>query len=210
MSEGSPVLPVIVAGAGAVALYNLWWVPYRARLEVERLALEAARANMRGGMGAEDAIQHALAGACSAGAMAFKFPPSVAAPLCSAAGVIAEKLGKVLGKEAIVGGKKIGAGTKIAAKAVGKTTKTAVKSVRKVASWLGLGALPYGGGDFEDPHGRPATERPTSRKGRSLDSLAVARGKDVPGDVPWRWASPKPHRPSSAVAGAAYYMRHLK
>lgn len=213
----SPVLPIVVAGAGAFGLYHLWWVPYQARLEVERLALAAAAANVKNGMGAEEAIQHALAGACTAGAVAYKVPPSVSGPLCSAAGVVAEKLGKAIGKGAIVGGKKIGAGTKVAAKAVGKGAKTAAKGVktaakgaRKVAGWLGLGALPYDLADFEDPHGRPVAERPARGTRRSQATIYAARFQDVPGEVPWRWASPKPRRPSLPAAGAAFYLRHLE
>lgn len=183
MADGSPVLPIVVAGAGAYGLYHLWWVPYQARLEVERLALAAAAANVKKGMGPEEAVQKALAVACTAGATAYKVPPSVSGPLCSVAGVLATKLGKVVGKGAIAGGKKIGAGTKVAAKAVGKTTKTAAKGVRKAARWLGLGALPYDLADFEDPHGRPPAERPARRKRRSVG----------------------PRREGAA----AYYLRHL-
>ena len=208
MPDSSPVLPIVVAGGAALGFYHLWWLPYQARLEVERLALAAAAANVKKGMGAEEAIQHALAGACTAGAVAYKVPPSVSGPLCSAAGVVAEKLGKAIGKGAIVGAKKLGTGTKTAAKAVGKTTKTAAKGVRKAARWLGLGALPYDLADFEDPHGRPAPERPATRERRSQATIYAARYRDVPGDVPWRWASPKPRRPSAAAA--AFYLRHLE
>lgn len=187
MGDGIPVLQLAVAGAGAAALYQFWWLPYQTRLELERLALAAARANVRNGMGAEEAIQQALAGACTVGATVYKVPPSVAGPLCSVAGVVAEKLGKALGKgagkAAIAGGK----ATKVAGKAVGKGAVTAAKGVRKAASWLGLGGLPYDLADFEDPHGgRPPAERPARRTGRS-----------------------QARRQSAAAAGAAFYLRHL-
>jgi hypothetical protein len=206
----SQVLPIVVAGGAALGLYHLWWLPYRARLEVERLALEAAAANVRAGMGPEEAIQQALAGACRLGATAYKVPPSVSGPLCSAAGVVAEKLGKAVGKGAIVGGKKIGAGTVVAAKAVGHTTKAAASGARKAARWLGLGALPYELAAFDAPPARPAAAGPATRKRRSQATIYAARYRDVPGEVPWRWASPKPRRPSLAAAGAAYYLRHLE
>lgn len=201
MADGPPVLQIVVAGAGALGFYHLWWVPYQARLEVERLALAAASANLKKGMGAEEAVQKALAGACTAGAMVYKVPPSVAGPLCSVAGVLAEKLGKAVGKEAIAGAKKVGAGTKVAAKAVGHSAKVAVKSVRKVASWIGLGALPYELAAFDAPASNPfarhAAAGPARRKRRGLGGVSGGGRRLVPNPA---------RRP---VSGAAFYLRHL-
>jgi hypothetical protein len=190
----SPILPIVVAGAGAVALYELAYRPWAQRRDLQLAIDAAAAANLRQGMGVEEAAQQAIAGVCVGAASVYKVPPSVSAGICQGVGVLAEKGLKVAGKGAIV-----------AAKAVGKGAKTAAKGARKAVGWLGLGALPYDLAEFDRPRGNPfathardRAERPAGRKRRSLTGLSGAPS------APARRA-----RSSSARSGVAFYARHL-
>ncbi len=159
------LLPIVVAGGAAAALYWFLLRPWIIQQELAEQAKKQIAAGVASGMSLTDAADKAVGAACVAVSTVYKVPPSASGPICQGVGVLAVAGAKEAVKGAVIAGKVVGKETAKGAKAVAGAAKKAVSAVSHGFGLWGLGDL--GDGPRSSGVGR-------ARRGRMNQAAAAA------------------------------------
>jgi hypothetical protein len=145
VADNHQLVTLAVVGAAGFAAYQFLYRPWAMQRDLEALTRAQIQANLARGMSITDAAANAVAGACAAGAAAYKVPPAISGSICQGVGVLAVAGAKQVAKGAVIAGKVlgkgVGKGVGKGAKAVGTGAKKAVKSISHGFGLWGLEGL---------------------------------------------------------------------